>query len=234
MMSKKQKKDKSNPNNLEHEKILWKDGYELIAGIDEAGRGCMAGPVVACACIMPKNFRIERLTDSKKIKSEINDFEEKVKKHAIAWSIGEASVQEIEKINIKMASRLAMKRAVEGLSEKPEYLLIDGGEIVDLPIKQKSIIKGDFNSHSISAAAVIAKSYRDKLMERLDEETNHLYNWKENAGYVVPQHVDACEKYGITKHHRKTYAPVKRLIEEKKGSLLFTKKRNNLKCEEKE
>jgi len=205
-MPKKEKMDKSHPENLKRERELWDSGIEYIAGIDEVGRGPFAGPVVACAVIMPKDFKIPRLTDSKKIgKKEHREFAELVKKHALSYSIGIASVEEIDQINIKQASRLAMKRAVEGLEIKPQHLLVDGTEIIDLSTPQESIIKGDYNSHSISAAAIVAKVHRDDLMEKLDEEFGSVYGWGKNAGYQTKDHIEACHKHGVTKHHRKSW-----------------------------
>lgn len=205
-MAKKPRKDHSSPDNLEQEKALWGKGLDYIAGIDECGRGPFAGPVVACAVIMPKDCRIDRLTDSKKLpKSEHVAFSEQVKELAISYSIGVASVEEIDKINIKQASRLAMKRAIEGLSVKPEYILVDGTEVIDTDIPQHYIVKGDYHSHSISAAAIVAKVYRDKLMEKLDKNYDNVYNWGKNAGYQTEAHIEACKKHGITEHHRKSW-----------------------------
>jgi ribonuclease HII len=200
------KKDSSHPENLAFEAKLSLDGYRYICGIDECGRGPFSGPVVACAVIMPEGFKITRLTDSKLIgKKEHNYFSDLVIGNAISYAIGVASVAEIDLINIKQASRLAMKRAVEGLETTPDYLLVDGNEVVDLNIPQKSIIKGDFRSHSISAAAIVAKCYRDRIMSGLDEEYGNVYGWAKNAGYQTKDHMEACYKHGLTKHHRTSW-----------------------------
>lgn len=205
-MTKKQRKDYSSPDNLEQEKVLWGNGTSYIAGVDECGRGPFAGPVVACAVIMPKDCRIDRLTDSKKLpKSEHLAFSNLVKKFALSYSIGVASVEEIDAINIKQASRLAMKRAIEGLSIKPDYILVDGTEVINTDIPQRYIVKGDYHSHSISAAAIVAKVYRDELMKELDESYQNVYNWGKNAGYQTEAHIEACKKHGITEHHRKSW-----------------------------
>lgn len=203
------KKDYSYEGNLEIEKELWGKGFEYVAGVDECGRGPWAGNVVAGCVIMPKDFKIERLTDSKKIsKKEHSFFAEEVKKHAIAYGIGIATVEEIDTLNIKQASRLAMKRAVEEVLkkiEKIDYLLVDGNEIVEFDIPQKSVIKGDYCSHSISAAAILAKVYRDEYMAKLDKEYGYVYGWKENAGYQTKAHIEAVKEHGLTPHHRKSW-----------------------------
>lgn len=203
-------KDKSNPNNLEQETILWNQGFELIAGVDEAGRGPFAGPLVAGAAIMPKELKIEKLTDSKKIiKKYHKHFSEVVKEYALAYGIGVVEVEEFDEIgNVVVATRLAMKRAVEQLKLKPDYLLIDGREKVALDIPQHSIEKGDYQSHSISAGAILAKVYRDELMEQLDKEYDGKYNWSKNAGYLTKEHEEAIHKYGLTPLHRKSWVDV--------------------------
>lgn len=197
-------KDKSNPNNLEIENDLWESGIKYIAGVDEAGRGPFAGPVVAGAVIMPKHFRIEKLTDSKKINKKYHEhFAEIVKKEALYYGVGVVSIEEINEIkNIKTATRLAMKRALESLSEKPDYLLIDGLEKVELPIPQQFVVKGDYMSHSISCAAIIAKTYRDNLMKDLDAMYDYKYKWSENAGYLTKEHKQALIEHGLTSQHR--------------------------------
>lgn len=198
--------DKSNPENLKMELELQENGYEFIACTDECGRGPFSGPVVAASVIMPRDVRIDRLTDSKKLsKKEHEYFSEIVKEKALYYSIGIATVEEIDAINIKQASRLAMLRSIESLKREPDYILIDGIEVLDTKIPQKSIIKGDFLSHGISAAAIIAKVYRDNLMKELDKETGYLYGWTNNAGYPTKAHLEACEKYGLTNHHRKSW-----------------------------
>lgn len=205
-----EKKDKSYPENMKKENELWEEGYEFIAGIDDVGRGCFAGPVVCAAVIMPKGFKIPRLTDSKLIsKKELPMFEELIKEHAIAYGVGEVDVETIDEINIKNASRLAMTKAVQEIINnygiKPNYLLIDGDEVVDMVINQESINQGDFYCHGISAASIIAKVYRDNLMTKLDEQYGNVYNWSQNAGYPTKAHKDAVLIHGITPHHRKSW-----------------------------
>lgn len=196
-------KDKSCPNNFEFEKELWDFGYEHICGVDDVGRGCFAGPVVCASVIMPKNLKIERLTDSKLIsKKEHHYFSDLVKEKALAYGIGVVDVETIDKINIKQASRLAMKIAVEKMNITPQYILVDGDEKIDLQVPQISIEKGDFRSHTISAASIIAKTYRDDLMKKLDEEYDFVYKWSQNAGYQTKAHIEACYQYGLTPYHR--------------------------------
>ena len=208
-MSKKEKQDKSNPNNLEYEKKLWENGINYIAGVDECGRGPFSGPVVACAVIMPKEMKIHRLTDSKKLaKREHTTFSNLVKESCIGYGIGIASVEEIDELNIKNASRLAMKRAIENLPIVPEYILVDGTEVIDTDIPQEFIIKGDDRSHSIASAAIVAKVYRDELMAKLDEEYNFVYGWSKNAGYQTKAHIEACYEHGLTPHHRTSWKTI--------------------------
>jgi ribonuclease HII len=206
-MSKKEPIDHSNPENLKIEKALWENGHEYIACIDEAGRGPFAGPVVACAAIMPKHTRINRLTDSKKInKKEHEHFAKLVKETAVCYAIGIVEVEELDQIdNIKKATRVAMKRAIDGLSVKPTYILIDGNEVIETDIPQEFVIKGDYHSHGISAAAILAKTHRDEIMKNLDAETGGVYGWANNAGYETKLHFEACQKHGLTKHHRMTW-----------------------------
>lgn len=200
------KKDKSNPDKLKHETALHEKGFKHIIGVDECGRGPWAGHVTAGAVIMPKGFVIERLTDSKKLnKKEHVAFAEEVKKHALAYAIGEASVEEIDQLNIKKASQLAMKRAIENLTIKGDYVLVDGNEVLDIDIPQVSIIKGDYNSHTISAAAIIAKVDRDLKMAELDKKYDNRHGWASNAGYIGKKHKEACSKYGLTPYHRRSW-----------------------------
>lgn len=213
------KKDKSLPNNLDYEKDLWHKGYDLIAGIDDVGRGCIAGSVVCASVIMPKDVRIPRLTDSKDLnKKDLEYFDNIIKEKAIAWGIGEVSNEVIDEINIYEATRLAMKYAIENLRDKngnkvvPDFVLVDGNMKIDVPIEQLSIVKGDKKSHTISSASVVAKLYRDNMMTQLDEQYNNVYGWKDNAGYPVKKHKDAILEYGITPYHRLSYAPVKKLL----------------------
>ncbi|MFB8425098.1 ribonuclease HII [Priestia megaterium] len=206
---------------LQKENELRKKGYQYIACIDECGRGPFAGPVVAAAAIMPKGISINRLTDSKKMtKAAMKKLAPIIKDIAISYSIGYATVEEIDQLNIKQATRLAMKRAVEGLKVLPDYLLVDGTEVVDVEIPQESVIKGDLYCHGISAASVIGKVHRDEWMAELDLEYGSVYNWKSNAGYINKKHIDACVEHGLTPYHRKSWSTYNEVLE--KTALNFT------------
>ncbi|PKQ62737.1 ribonuclease HII [Labilibaculum filiforme] len=179
----------------------------IEAGCDEAGRGCLAGPVFAAAVILPKNFSNHLLNDSKKL-SEKNRYllREIIEKEAIAWAVGIVSHTEIDQINILNASFLAMHRAVEQLKTSPEHLLIDGNRFNPYPnINHTCIVKGDGKYLSIAAASVLAKTYRDDFM-LLEHEKFPYYDWKNNKGYPTKKHRMAIREHGINSIHRKTFA----------------------------
>ncbi len=182
------------------------EANRLEAGCDEVGRGCLAGPVVAAAVILPQDYSNHWINDSKKLeKKQREDLSIEIKEMAISWQIAEASVAEIDQINILNASFLAMTRAVEGLRIKPEYLLIDGNRFRStLKIPFSCIIKGDEKFANIAAASILAKVFRDNLMERLAEEFPH-YSWERNAGYPTKAHRLGIEKYGDCIWHRKSF-----------------------------
>ena len=179
---------------------------KLIAGCDEAGRGCLAGPVVAAAVILPNNFKNKMLNDSKLLSEKKRDLLRKViEKQATCWAIGIVSPAEIDKINILNASFLAMHRAIKKLYVEPEFLIIDGNRFNDYQaINHECIIKGDGKYLAIAAASVLAKTYRDDIMKKLAVEFPD-YNWEKNKGYPTKQHRNAIEKIGISKHHRKSF-----------------------------
>ena len=179
---------------------------KIIAGCDEAGRGCLAGPVVAAAVILPKGFQNKILNDSKVLSEKKRDaLRPIIEKQAIAWAVGIVSPSEIDKINILNASFLAMHRAIEGLNTKAELLLIDGNRFNPYPkIAHECIIKGDGKFLSIAAASVLAKTYRDDIMKELDLSFP-AYNWKQNKGYPTKQHRKAIAEIGANQHHRKTF-----------------------------
>ncbi|MDA9667529.1 ribonuclease HII [Candidatus Pelagibacter sp.] len=181
---------------------------KIIAGVDEVGRGSLIGPVYAAAVILNKNIDKKLLKDSKTIaKDKRKLLSNYIKKNSI-WSIGKASVKEIDKINILQASLLAMKRAIKKLKKKPSYVLVDGNKIPDLKnYNLKAIIKGDQKIASISAASIVAKVARDKFITTLGKQ-NKGYAWDQNFGYGTKQHLKAIKKLGISKHHRKTFSPV--------------------------
>ena len=190
-----------------YEKELYDKGINLIGGIDEVGRGPLIGPVVAACVILPKDFQLEGLTDSKKLSEKKRiAFDKVIREKAISIGIGEIDEKTIDKVNIYEATKLAMKKAVDNMNIKPEYLLIDAMPL-DIGIESNSIIKGDSKSISIAAASVIAKVYRDNLLDDLDK-IYPMYNLAKNKGYPTKEHIAAIEKYGICKYHRLSYGPV--------------------------
>ena len=199
-------------DNLEYEKKLYKEGYKLIAGIDEVGRGPLVGPVVTACVILPINFNLEGLTDSKKLTEKKREaFFDIIMEKAISVGIGIMDEDVIDKVNIYEATKLAMYDAIKKSNVKPDFLLIDAMKLEETDIPSLSIIKGDLKSISISAASVIAKVTRDRMMDELHEKYP-MYNFKKNKGYPTKEHVQAIEKYGIIKEHRKTFNPVSKYI----------------------
>lgn len=196
-------------NNREYEEKYSNLNY--ICGVDEVGRGPLVGPVVASAVILPKNYFIEGLTDSKKLSKKKRDyFYEVIQKDALAIGIGIVDNKKIDEINILEASRLAMKKAINSLSIKPDVIFTDAMKL-DMGIPEEDIIKGDLKSITISAASVIAKVTRDKMMEELHEKYP-MYNFIKNNGYPTKEHIEAIKKYGIIKEHRKSFRPIKDTI----------------------
>ena len=184
---------------------------KIVAGVDEVGRGSLIGPVYAAAVILNKSINRKLLKDSKSLTKSKREFLSKyIKKNSI-WSIGKASVKEIEKINILQASLLAMKRAIKKLKVKPSLVLIDGNKLPKLKnYNLRSIIKGDQKVPSISAASIIAKVTRDKMISNLSKKFKG-YSWQKNFGYGTRQHLKAIKVLGITKHHRKNFSPINKL-----------------------
>lgn len=200
---------------LSYEKELYKQGLTLIAGVDEVGRGPLAGPVVAAAVILQKNCKIRGLNDSKKIpKKKHLEIYQAVQDQALAIGIGIMDNQVIDQVNIYEATKLAMKEAISQLSLQPEHLLIDAMKL-ELPISQTSIIKGDANSLSIAAASIVAKVTRDELMKEYDQQYPG-YDFTTNAGYGTAKHLEGLEKLGVTPIHRTSFEPVKTLVSTKK------------------
>ena len=198
---------------LAYEKECYAHGMELIAGVDEVGRGPLAGPVVAAAVILPKACKIPGLNDSKKIpKSKHKEIYEAVLQNAIAIGIGIKDNQVIDQVNIYEATKLAMMEAIGQLEPQPQHLLIDAMKL-DLPIPQTSIIKGDANSLSIAAASIVAKVTRDQMMEEFDREYPG-YDFAQNAGYGTAKHLAGLDKLGVTPIHRRSFEPVKSMCED--------------------
>ena len=199
----------------EYERNLIKQGIKLIAGVDEVGRGPLVGPVVTAAVILPVNYKLEGLTDSKKLTPKKRDkFFDIIMQDAISVSIGMKDNKVIDEVNIYEATKLAMMEAINNLNVKPEHVLIDAMPL-DLDIPHTSIIKGDAKSLSIAAASVIAKVTRDRMMDELDKKYP-MYNFKKNKGYPTKEHIEAINKYGIIDGYRKTYGPVKDYLDKNK------------------
>mgnify|MGYP004626964105 FL=1 len=198
---------------LKYEKELYKEGYELIAGTDEAGRGPLCGPVVAAAVILPKNYKLEGLNDSKQLSEKKRDkYFEIIKKDAISYGISIVDAKTIDEINIYEASRKAMLEAISKLDVTPDFVLTDA---MPLPMdNSKAIIHGDALSLSIAAASVLAKVTRDEIMYELDKKYPE-YGFKNHKGYPTKKHLENIKKYGILDNYRLTYKPVKALMEEK-------------------
>ena len=183
----------------------------IVAGVDEVGRGSLVGPVYAAAVILNKSIKLKMLKDSKSISKKKREVLSKYIKNNSTWAIGKASKEEIDKLNILQASLLAMKRAISNLKKKPSNVFIDGNKI---PImnnyKLKAVIKGDQKIPSISAASIIAKVSRDKMMKNLGKKFKD-YHWDQNYGYGTKQHLKAIKNLGITSHHRKTFSPINKM-----------------------
>lgn len=194
------------------ENELYNEGFRLIAGVDEAGRGPLAGPVMAAACILPREFDLPGLDDSKKITEKKRVYlAEKIREQALAYSLGSATSKEIDLLNILKATKLAMKRALENLSCKPEFILIDGREGLDTPVLQRTVIGGDGLSASIAAASILAKVARDEFMYEM-HQIYPEYCFDQHKGYCTRLHLQILEKYGPCPIHRRTFSPVKELV----------------------
>jgi ribonuclease HII len=190
------------------EKAARKRGALRIAGLDEVGRGPLFGPVVAAAVILPRGCILDGLTDSKKLsEKKRNEFDVEIRANAVAWAIAQVDAETIDRINIRQASLLAMRKAVDKLALTPDFLLIDGRDMINWDGPQQAVIKGDATSLSIAAASVLAKVYRDRLIVELDREYPG-YGLAQNKGYPSPQHKEALRRLGPTPLHRKSFRPV--------------------------
>ena len=194
---------------LECERRPWADGYERIAGLDEAGRGCLAGPVVAAAVVMPPETEIPIIQDSKALtEAERLDAREQIEETAITHAIARCSPEEIDEINILQAALKAMRRAAIDCQPPPDFLLIDGNQwdrtLTDAPWPYETVVQGDATSQSIAAASILAKTERDASMRELHEE-HPGYGWDTNVGYPTQQHYEAIAEHGATPHHRQSF-----------------------------
>ena len=206
-------------DNLEYEKDLINKGYNIIAGVDEVGRGPLNGPVVAACAIINPDIDLEGITDSKKItekkREKLYDYLTK----NVIYGIGEACPKEIDELNILNATKLAMKRAIDEVKKQTniDYLLIDGNMKFDLDIPYLSIVKGDLKSASISVASIIAKVTRDRMMIELDKKYP-MYGYKLHKGYPTKKHIEALKKYGLIDGYRISYGPVKEVLDDSRKS----------------
>jgi ribonuclease HII len=199
---------------LAFEVELWERGVDHVGGVDEAGVGTLAGPVVAAAVILPHDLRPRGLDDSKQLDARARErLCAEVKAGAVAWAVGAASPAEVDGLNVYRAGLLAMRRAVEGLATRPGHLLVDARRIPELAIPQQGIVKGDARSLSIAAASVVAKVTRDALM--LEEDARHPgYGFARHKGYGAPEHLEALRRLGPCEIHRRTFAPVREALGE--------------------
>jgi ribonuclease HII len=200
-------------NLLRFEIDLWEQGFNLIAGVDEAGMAPLAGPVVAGAVILPRDYKLKRLNDSKQILDIAvrDELAQQIKADAVGWSVGIAEVDEIDTINIYHAGLLAMRRAVEGLRSQPDFILVDARRIPHCSTPQRGIIKGDTLSASIAAASIIAKTTRDAIMTELDFILPG-YNFATHKGYPTPEHCRCLKELGATPIHRRSFARVREAL----------------------
>ena len=197
--------------NMILKKYYGNDSNEIQVGVDEAGRGCLAGPVISCALILKENVNKKLLRDSKKISfKERLEIAEHIKKNSW-YAIGSASVKEIDKYNILNASLLSMERAAKKLKKKPHIFLIDGMHAPKKLKNSKTIIKGDEKVKCISAASIVAKAYRDLYMIKLGNKYPK-YKWNKNFGYGTSQHLESLKKFGVTSYHRRSYKPVHNIL----------------------
>ncbi len=190
---------------LQFERTLWNEGYERVMGLDEVGRGCLSGPVVAAGVIFRPGTTVEGIRDSKTLSlKERTEMARAIKNRAAFWTIQWCSPEEIDKLNILWASLKAMQRCTEAKGANPEYLLVDGNRYGSSMHPHTCIVRGDDKSASIAAASILAKVYRDALMIKLNEEYPY-YGWDTNVGYPTKKHYEGLQKFGITEHHRRSF-----------------------------
>ena len=191
------------------EEIAWSDGYQFVAGVDEVGRGCLAGPVVAAACILdPAKELPDGLNDSKQVAAkQREEIAAELKANCVAYAIGSVDAAEIDRINILEATKLAMRRAIDALKPSANFLLIDALQLKGVPLPQRAIIKGDSISASIAAASILAKTFRDDLMQKYDHEFPE-YGFAGHVGYGTKIHLEAIRMHGACRLHRKSFKGV--------------------------
>jgi ribonuclease HII len=189
-----------------YENKLWSENFERVMGLDEVGRGCLCGPVVAAGVILKPGVELDyRIADSKSIKETIRiELSEYIKKNAIFWTIQSCSVSEIDELNILHASLKAMNRCADAKGASPDYLLVDGNRYTDTLIPHKCIVKGDDRSVTIAAASILAKVYRDNYMKKLHDQYP-FFGWNKNVGYPTKEHFKGLEEHGYTIHHRRSF-----------------------------
>ena len=200
------------PPDMAEEEICHREGFSRVCGIDEAGRGPLAGPVVAAAVILPPDYELPGLNDSKKLTARKREalYEALMADDAVQKCIAQATVEEIDELNILRATHLAMRRAAEGLPGGVDYCLIDGLPVPGFPLPSRSIVKGDARCLSIAAASILAKVWRDHYMQDLHRQ-HPEYGFDRHAGYGTKAHMQALREHGVTIHHRRTFAPVTQL-----------------------
>ena len=202
-------------DNYYFERKLREEGINFIAGVDEVGRGPLVGPVVAACVVLPEQFNLDGLTDSKKLSEKKREyFYDEIMRQALGVGVGIISERKIDEVNIYEATKMAMKEAINNCSCKVEHVLIDAMKL-DIDIPTTSIIKGDLKSITISAASVIAKVTRDRMLDELDKKYP-MYDFKDNKGYPTKKHLEAIKKYGIIDEHRKSFGPVSEYLEKVK------------------
>ena len=201
----KEKEEERLKGMLEIEEGLYSKGYNFVCGVDEAGRGPLCGPVVAAAVILKKDDKIEGVNDSKKLsEKKREEVYEKIMENAIAVGVGMSDVDVIEEVNILNATKMAMKQAIDNLKQQPDYVLIDGNQMIDIKFDGQTVVHGDAKSESIAAASIIAKVTRDRMLIQWDKEYPE-YGFAKHKGYGTKAHIQEIEKYGLTPLHRPSF-----------------------------
>lgn len=196
------------------ERRFWDDGLEYVAGVDEAGRGPLAGPVVAAAVVFPAGCRgVKGVNDSKTLPEATRELlAERIRRKALCWAVAAASAREVDRLNILYASHLAMRRALERLRFAAQHVIVDGLPVPDLGDEQTAVVDGDAKVHCVACASILAKVTRDRLMKKLAVRYPH-YGWETNVGYGTPEHREALLEHGPTPHHRMSFAPLQLTLE---------------------